>query len=102
MFRKRFKREEEKYNGWTNRETWALALWIDNEEYIYEEVYEIVSNAKKYGASDYMIADKVKEYIDEYYDEFWENLNKYHKNMWQDIGSYWRVNWVELIEYYDK
>jgi len=22
----------EKYNGWTNYETWAVALWIDNQE----------------------------------------------------------------------
>lgn len=23
----------EKYNGWTNYETWAVKLWIDNEEF---------------------------------------------------------------------
>lgn len=24
--------KEEQYNGWTNYETWAVSLWIDNEE----------------------------------------------------------------------
>lgn len=27
--------EANKYNGWTNYETWAVALWIDNEESSY-------------------------------------------------------------------
>ena len=25
------------YNGWTNYETWNVALWIDNERGTYEE-----------------------------------------------------------------
>jgi len=24
--------DEKKYNGWTNYETWAVALWLDNDE----------------------------------------------------------------------
>lgn len=24
--------DEQKYNGWTNYETWATALWLDNDE----------------------------------------------------------------------
>ena len=28
----------EEYNGWTNRETWVLNLWINNEEVWYNEV----------------------------------------------------------------
>ncbi len=27
--------EAEKYHGWTNYETWAVSLWIDNEESSY-------------------------------------------------------------------
>ncbi len=27
----------QEYNGWTNWETWNVALWIDNEEFTYKE-----------------------------------------------------------------
>ena len=31
----------EEYNGWTNRETWATALHINNDQGLYEAVQEI-------------------------------------------------------------
>jgi len=30
----------EQFNGWSNRETWATALWIDNDQYMCELAYE--------------------------------------------------------------
>src|SRR5881394_2109748 len=32
----------EEYNGWTNRETWAVALWINNEQGSQESVHDLV------------------------------------------------------------
>lgn len=39
--------EDKKYNGWTNYETWNVALWLDNEEGSYnywretaQEIYD--------------------------------------------------------------
>lgn len=41
---------EQGYNGWSNRETWAVKLWIDNEESSYhfwqEETYQAIEEAK--------------------------------------------------------
>jgi hypothetical protein len=47
----------EKYNGYTNYETWCLALWLDNEQGQYQmwqerskvlEVYELGQELKAY------------------------------------------------------
>jgi len=42
---------KEKYQGWTNRSTWLVVLWLDNESpEIYKRVREIaiISNTKKH------------------------------------------------------
>ena len=32
------------YNGWTNRETWIVNLWLTNDECYYEELQAIIKN----------------------------------------------------------
>ncbi|NCC19599.1 hypothetical protein EOM33_00900 [Candidatus Saccharibacteria bacterium] len=32
------------YNGWTNRETWLVNLWLTNDECYYEELQAIIKN----------------------------------------------------------
>ena len=85
--------KDEGYNGWVNRETWAMNLYLSNDEGFYNEVNEIVNNS-----DDKWDAEKdIKEYVEGLEDmitdgEAGEGLI----NMFRDIGSLWRVNWEEI------
>lgn len=39
--------ENKKYNGWNNYETWAVALWIDNDYGSYQYRCELVGQVKE-------------------------------------------------------
>lgn len=41
---------DETYNGWTNRETWVVNLWLSNDEGLYNRTREVVAQARADGA----------------------------------------------------
>ena len=38
----------ERYNGWTNWDTWAVALWADNEESLYNRLWAMLKRIGQY------------------------------------------------------
>ena len=61
-------KEEKKYNGWSNYETWVFKLWIDNDQQLYNHVYEWCSRCYEY-----KIAEKLKQLAEEMvYPAEWE------------------------------
>lgn len=103
----------EEYNGWANRETWAVMLWLDNEQPTYERTREIAREAVS--DPDYptwasepedverLDANKIGEAIRGYVDELFDpdeyaglEVEQYPHGFRSDVGSLWRVDWDEI------
>ncbi len=72
--------EQDRYNGWTNWETWNVALWIGNDEYLYREARRSQSYfdfVQRMGFEDGATPDGVK-YVDSNldYDELDEMIDE--------------------------
>lgn len=90
----------QEYNGWTNRETWATALHINNDQGLY---YHALDMASGYDGDKEGLTDALEEWITELLDmeEVLSAPQAQRKeliSMASDIGSLYRVNWREIAE----
>src|SRR5688572_23614480 len=53
---------DETYNGWANRETWLVHLWLSNEEHSYDAAREIVARGLPAAVTQSALRDFVEEY----------------------------------------
>lgn len=83
--------EANKYNGWSNRETWVANLWLTNDQ----ASYFLLLEALKRSDSDYTCAEWLREQLRDQLDE-----EAGSASMWSDLLStaFYRVDWVEVIE----
>ena len=74
------------YNGWTNRETWLVNLWLTNDECYYEELQAIIKNFD---------SDEQAEELEQYV--HWI-IDTDKSSMTTDLlsTSLGRVNWHEI------
>lgn len=110
----------ENYNGWTNRETWAVALHINNDQGWQESVLELVraymadrlekeaNEPHVYGGAPdsfraYQAGEIIKENVEQLvtvagYREMTgeDHLPAALSQVAEDIGSLYRVNWDEI------
>jgi hypothetical protein len=68
---------DERYNGWTNYETWCVSLWLDNERGTYADVRAMVADTcdeidePEYSFEDLTdtrtrsVAEKIRGYVDD-------------------------------------
>jgi hypothetical protein len=89
------------YAGWANRETWAVTLWLNNEQGTQEAVHEALREAagmQTDGFAASKAGDIVREYLEELFDvdTYGGSLPGGLVNMLTDIGSLWRVDWREV------
>jgi len=88
----------DKYEGWANRETWACALWLNNDQALYNSMLEIAKFT-------YITEDQPLQALSEAFSEVVVDLLEEQpltspetRRMRNDIGSIWRVNFTEIAE----
>lgn len=110
---------EEEYNGWTNRETWAIQLHLSNNEGDYNHMrevavdfLEIAQNANGAetdgeGTHDQAV-NAMAEYIKTWTEEVFEMVvnpedgpaNENARTFVSDVGSWWRADFYEIAEHW--
>ncbi len=93
--------ETQECNGWTNRETWATMLHINNDPALYEIAMEYArQEIEEYGEQAlYELAQTIQNWIEE--DLLTRENIAGNEGLWlmlSDIGSLYRVEWREIAE----
>jgi hypothetical protein len=103
----------ETYNGWTNRETWAVSLHLNNDEGLYYETARILegsfledvdgSTREGWIRGVMSAVDSLSEWVEEilsfsYWEEQGVPMPRGLQLMKDDVGSLYRVNWREIVE----
>ena len=94
--------ENKRYNGWTNYETWNIALWFDNDSWEYwqeraQELFEDASGDKSFTKAECAaldLADEMKKSV--------EDNTPTTTGMYADLihASISAVNWYEIAEHF--
>lgn len=89
--------QDETYQGWANRETWALMLHINNDQGLYNEFRELVREDSEVREATGEMQDAVRERVEEVlYPEEWAQSHELAM-MAREVGSLWRVDWSEVV-----
>ena len=96
--------EHEDYNGWRNRETWALVLHINNDQGLQAWAHDLTAEiVAEHGTTAF---NRVGERIVDGFEELIHDglLNGSPTEAEQglmilrDVGSFWRIDWAEVGE----
>ena len=88
----------DEYNGWPNRETWATALHLSNDERLYN-----VCVGYGEGRSVGQHADDIQNFVEDAVDGVLFQPAPFDDSdlirpMISDVGSFWRVDWLAVAE----
>lgn len=78
------------YNGWSNYETWAVALWIDNDAGLYQEMHRIARRM-----TEGRLADHIKSTIE-------DGAPDLEASLYSDLlnAALSKVDWYEVAQHY--
>jgi hypothetical protein len=92
------------YQGWDNYETWAMALWMNNDQGLQEMALEWAAEAKAeaIGGAKKDRKDEAKFALADRLKDFWEENTPELEGPWSDLlsSALSEVNWDELAATY--
>jgi hypothetical protein len=98
MNRGGFMSEHERYNGWTNYETWCLNIWIDNDQYLAERKAELIREVSIHydDKQVYELSLLLESMVEELKEDVLE------VGLMSDLlgGAIGKINFYELAEHY--
>ncbi len=77
------------YNGWSNRETWIVNLWMTGDQGYYEQLCEIISSHDNLDDQAEALEDWIRFEYDGAYSSIWADLIN---------NSLAEVDWYEIVE----
>ena len=80
-----------RYNGWSNRETWLANLWLCNDE----SNYSVLTDALRVEGETFEKADWLERHL------CWQLEDEINEaSLWQDLLNlaFDRISWIEVIE----
>ena len=79
------------YNGWSNRETWVVNLWLTSDEVLYDELMRLT----KLYRDTHDLAEVLELWVQDELDEQTEPTH-----LWRDLltTALYRVNWFEIAD----
>lgn len=77
----------EKYNGWTNRETWNVNLWIMNDEGLYRAMHQSPQPWTAESARDFVL-DILPDGTPDM-----SGAKDYVAVNWEEIANTWNEGW---------
>ena len=96
---------QDEYNGWVNRETWAAALHLSNDEGIYSYCLELVEGKPTEGERRWSAGDAIESFVTDCVGQVLcpdADVSVPFRVAWScfiaDVGSLWRVDWAAVAD----
>lgn len=84
-------RGRDRFNGWVNRETWAMHLHLSNDEGLYAMTRDLVRGAEDEDGATAALQTWVNDLLA---DEL--ETTELGRMMLREVGSLWRVDWPSI------